>query len=224
MVRLRADGFTLIELMIVTAIIAVVLALALPGLLRAKMASNERAISGSLKSAGNAQATASNTMFGGTYWAADVAGLYYTEWTTDGAGWSFAQFLTDTGLCQADVARAPAPIPMNYPTYNWRYTPQPALTYRVKSGYVVRMHSSFQAGLIQGTAGAFGIVACPSRYDRGGVHCYILDEEMTVYKRAWNGATTINAAPADAALLEGGFMVAWPTPVEKGQNWASGGQ
>lgn len=55
--RKKVLGFTLIELMIVIAIIAIIAAIAIPGLLRARIASNEGAASASLKSLVAAQAS-----------------------------------------------------------------------------------------------------------------------------------------------------------------------
>jgi prepilin-type N-terminal cleavage/methylation domain-containing protein len=55
--RKRIFGFTLIELMIVIAIIAIIAAIAIPGLLRARMASHEGNASASLRSMASAQAS-----------------------------------------------------------------------------------------------------------------------------------------------------------------------
>jgi prepilin-type N-terminal cleavage/methylation domain-containing protein len=73
-------GFTLIELMIVIAIIAVIAAVAIPGLLAAQRAAGERNASASLKTLATAEADfRSNDRDGNLvndYWTADVHALY----------------------------------------------------------------------------------------------------------------------------------------------------
>jgi type IV pilus assembly protein PilA len=64
------DGFTLIELLIVVAIIAIVGAIAVPSLLRAKIAANEASALGSMRAVNSAQTA---------YAGAASAGGYATE-------------------------------------------------------------------------------------------------------------------------------------------------
>src|SRR5207244_1771778 len=60
-------GFTLIELLIVVAIIGVVVAIAVPGLLRARLAGNEASAIGSLRAIIDGQAAYSSSCSGGGY-------------------------------------------------------------------------------------------------------------------------------------------------------------
>ncbi len=63
----RAHGFTLIELLIVTSIVGVVSAIAIPGLLRARVSANEASAVQSLRTLVSAQATYATTCANNAY-------------------------------------------------------------------------------------------------------------------------------------------------------------
>lgn len=66
------EGFTLIELLIVVAIVGIIVAIAVPGLLRARMSGNEAAAIGSMRAIVSAQQTYASTNGG---FAVDLAVL-----------------------------------------------------------------------------------------------------------------------------------------------------
>jgi type IV pilus assembly protein PilA len=70
-------GFSLIELMIVVAIILIIAAIAIPNMARARMAANEASAASGVRTITAAQVSYANT-FSGTGYAAQLADLGYT--------------------------------------------------------------------------------------------------------------------------------------------------
>lgn len=70
----KPDGFTLIEMLIVVAIVSIIAAIAVPGLLRARMAGNEASAIGSMRAVNSAQIAYASTC-GADGYAQDLAVL-----------------------------------------------------------------------------------------------------------------------------------------------------
>jgi prepilin-type N-terminal cleavage/methylation domain-containing protein len=91
----RTDGFTLVELMIVVTIIGIIAAIAVPGLLRARMTAEEASAIGSLRAIHSGQTTYSATC-GAGHFAPTLDELGKPPLASGGAGFVSGDISTGT--------------------------------------------------------------------------------------------------------------------------------
>lgn len=225
-------GFTLIELMIVIAIIAIIAAIAIPGLLRARIASNERNASASLKSVVTAEENfRSNDLDRNAindYWTANIAGLYCLQVT---ATTNAIAALNDIGVASADIdASNAAAVAFTNAQVTYAGVGGLLLALSPKAGY------AYQA-LILDTQGApyavdtgdtlgavhnfgnFGFFATPVAWDSTGNQVFIVNEGASIFRRDFGTATLTVTFGTPLATFEGTTACDYPTATNISASW-----
>jgi prepilin-type N-terminal cleavage/methylation domain-containing protein len=171
---MRRNGFTLIEMMIVVAIIAIIAAIAIPNMLAARRAANEANAISSCKEIGAAQ---------NLYHRSDWDGDGILEYVTP-----YSRLYSDTDASGARLkliseALALAAVPAT-PMHGYYFTD---VTADAASGsYVVAGNQ----------VADYGICGNPSSYRRTGMNTYIMDTVGTVYCKDQGGSIPVLTYPA----------------------------
>jgi prepilin-type N-terminal cleavage/methylation domain-containing protein len=199
----RSDkGFTLIELMIVVAIIAIIAAIAIPSLLRSKMSANHSNAGAALKSLvtqegiWRSQDIDKNGV--ADYWAKDVAGFYGV---CDASLKCVA--LIDLAFAQADIGSGTQAAPALAFAYKIGSSTGGAMMLGPKQGYlfkavtkdqnnadycdatITQVSSAVPLGGIAGLTNSarFGFSSVPKVYNSDGVLSFVVGEDGVVWQK-----------------------------------------
>jgi prepilin-type N-terminal cleavage/methylation domain-containing protein len=191
---MRKEGFTLIELMIVIAIIAIIAAIAIPNLLSGRITANETAAIGTLKLLPNAESLWLQQDVDGNgrkdYWVFDIS-CFHRTMRADG--------LTKVAFIPIDVARSDAnPAAAASATFGAPISIEDwtGVISSPKSGFWISSMTNVSVGgaaYVQNNVGPtasptlacntsqYAFMAAPDLYATTGVRSFIVNQEGTIY-------------------------------------------
>jgi type IV pilus assembly protein PilA len=164
--RKNQKGFSLIELLIVVAIILIIAAIAIPNLLRSKMAANESSAVGSARTLNTAEVTYA-TAYPGTGYSADMPSLGGVPATCATTATPAAACLIDNVLANATAAGV------------------------AKSGYFFTYALNGAAG---GINTAYTINVAPANAGTTGQRFFFTDQSGVI-RYGLTGAATVASSP-----------------------------
>jgi prepilin-type N-terminal cleavage/methylation domain-containing protein len=194
---MRARGFSLIELMIVLTIIATLAALAIPNLIRAKMAANEVASIAMIKSFGTSQ-----ELYKRTDWDGNGTLEYAQNIGPNGGNGNLESLYFNiksnsiTGLMDSAVINAE--IPNTGVTTS--VTPRNGYMYYVQLGTAfptVTTYVNSKGAMTQG----YSICGLPNQYSLSGVNTYQMNSTGVIFAKDQGASTLVpayNVNPANA--------------------------